>query len=65
MEAEKWLTQFLGEEMKTLDEIDEGIKEQGFTKRTVRRAKENLKVQSIKQGMPAKVIGWKMPQEDM
>ncbi len=64
-DAESFLVTYLAEGIKPPEEVIEAAKEDGITESSLRRAKRKLSVESVKQGMPAKVIGWRLPKEDM
>lgn len=64
-DAEVFLRKLLKEGMKTLADIKKACEEDGHSWRAIERAKDNLRVESVKQGFPAKVVGWKLGAENL
>jgi len=63
--AERLLKKILADGLKPITEIEKAAEEAGISLASLRRAKLGLGVVSRKAGMPAKVIGWELPPEDM
>jgi len=63
-DAERFLAKILAKGQKTIDELKKAAEGEDITWRAVERAKENLGIESIKTGFPAKVVGWRLPPED-
>lgn len=64
-DAEVFLRKLLKEGMKSLEDIKKASEDDGHNWRAIERAKENLRIESVKQGFPAKVIGWKLGAENL
>lgn len=63
-DAEKLLRRFLANGPKTMEEIKAMAEEEGVNWRSIQKAKENLGVESLKEGFPGVVKKWRMPEED-
>lgn len=63
-DAESLLKRLLADGVvKTLAEIKAAADEEDLAWRNIQKAKENLGVESVKDGFPAVVVGWRLPEE--
>jgi len=60
-DAENLLKRLLEDGMKSVEEIKEAAEQDSLSWSSVVGAKSNLRVESVKDGFPAKVIGWRLP----
>ena len=60
-DAENMLSELLATGIKTIEEVKATAEDQDLSWRTVQKAKDNLGVESVKSGFPAKVTGWRLP----
>jgi hypothetical protein len=64
-EAEKFLTRVLENGQLTVEQIRELAKAEMITPAALKRAKGNLQVISVKDGFPAKVVAWRLPEVEL
>lgn len=64
-DAEKYLTKLLeGGATVKIEDVRAGAEAAEISWRAIEKAKLNLSIESIKEGFPAMVVGWKMPKLD-
>ena len=63
-DSENLLLEILADGIKTLDEVKAAAEERDLAWRNIQKAKENLGVESVKEGFPAKVVGWRLPPKE-
>jgi putative DNA primase/helicase len=65
-DAEDLLNSLLAESAtKTLEEVRKAAQDANLSWRAIERAKEALKIESVKSGFPAVVVGWRLPKADL
>lgn len=63
-DAERILSKFLKNGLQPLEQIRELSEESGLSWRAFQKAKDNLEIESVKEGFPAMVVGWRLPRKD-
>lgn len=63
-DAEKLLRKFLAGGAKKLEDVKAMAEEEGVSWRAIQKAKENIGVESLKEGFPGVVKQWRLPADD-